>query len=659
MRPNSGPAVLLIVCLLPAVGLAFAAIASMPPLGEPIFSFRAAIQPAGFFLRDFIIYQSVVPRILLAWSAGAGLTIAASLLQHALQNPLASPTTLGINAGAGLSIGLVMLTMPGLVAVDRPLVAMAGAALAITIVLALGRHQNLAPETLAISGLLVTLGFGAAATSLALLQGQALGALAIWGGGTLDQRGWLALQQMLLHALPGVLFAIPMLRTLETMRLDDAGIRNLGVSPAVLRMVTVLLATWISASIVGVVGNIGFVDLAAAASVRLVGARRLWGQLLWGTLIGGTMLWLADSVAQLLSRLGQMAIPAGAVTALAGAPVLILLAARQRAVSPPEAPLNRPTLRQDVPAKAVAILLALLCLIAVSLCFGHGLHGWQWSSGSELRTLLPWRAPRVVGAASAGTCLALAGVLVQALMANQMASPELLGVGPAACLANVILLLLVPDAERHTQLMVGAAGAAATLIFLLVLVRKSSFSPSRIVLLGIGLAGLLGAGVNLAVALKPLDFAVVLSWVAGSTYHTTWRDAEVTFALASAALAVSPLVTHWLRILPLGAATSIAIGVPLSLARLSLLSLAALLSAAGTLMVGPFAFIGLMAPHLARLLGARKPYASLILASLTGATLMVAADFIGRNLLFPYQLPAGAMASFLGTFAAIWLLFRR
>lgn len=657
MRVEGHPWWPILLCLLPAFALSLVFLAEVEPLGQALHALGA---PRPFSLPDLIIHDGFLPRMITAWVAGAGLACAATLLQHALRNPLASPTTLGISAGAGLMVAVGLLTAPALIAVARPLVALAGALVATSAVLLLARRQRLSPESLAIAGLLITLGCGAGTTCLALLQGQALGALAIWGGGSLDQRGWFTLRQILLYGGPALLLVLPLLRPLEIMQLADTGVRSLGLSPGKLRFAALLLSAWLAAAVVGGVGTIGFVGLAAGAIARLSGTTRLRAQLPWAMALGGAMLWLADEVAQLLGRLGEMPLPTGAVTALIGAPLLVLLTRRIGRFVPPTAEVRPAKKRpQHMEALLVGLALFLVLLVVASSCLGHGPKGWAWASGENLRALWPWRGPRILGALGAGICLALAGVLVQRLTDNPMASPELIGVGPAAAIAGVGLLLYDPAAGRGLQLLVGGAGALAALLVLLALVGRQGFSPSRLVLLGIGLTALLGAGLNLAVALMPLHLGLLLAWVAGSTYHVTGQNAWITLGVAGVGLACALCAWRWLDILPLGEGTARALGLGLRGARFLLVLLAAGLSAAGTLMVGPFAFIGVMAPHCARLAGAQRPVPLLLLSALMGAMLMVVADFLGRNLLFPYQLPAGTMASAFGMLAMAGLLFRR
>ena len=111
--------------------------------------------------------------------------------------------------------------------------------------------------------------------------------------------------------------------------------------------------------------------------------------------------------------------------------------------------------------------------------------------------------------------------------------------------------------------------------------------------------------------------------------------------------------------MPLGAERTRALGISLGGSRLLLLLLTAVMTAAATLVVGPLSFVGLIAPHMARLLGAQRPVAQLLLSALLGGTLLVLADWLGRNLVFPWQIPAGMFATFIGGPYFMWLLARK
>ncbi|MFC2540079.1 iron chelate uptake ABC transporter family permease subunit [Neisseria sicca] len=105
---------------------------------------------------------------------------------------------------------------------------------------------------------------------------------------------------------------------------------------------------------------------------------------------------------------------------------------------------------------------------------------------------------------------------------------------------------------------------------------------------------------------------------------------------------------RWLGLLSLNVDVAQSTGVNVSLARMVLIASSAALTAAATLLIGPLSFVGLLAPHLARMLGARLPGQQLAAAALIGASVMMTADWLGRQVMFPYEVPAGMMATLIG-----------
>ncbi|MNV45236.1 Iron(3+)-hydroxamate import system permease protein FhuB [compost metagenome] len=148
----------------------------------------------------------------------------------------------------------------------------------------------------------------------------------------------------------------------------------------------------------------------------------------------------------------------------------------------------------------------------------------------------------------------------------------------------------------------------------------------------------------------------LLTWISGSTYSVTPEQAVRTAAIAALLIALAPLCRRWLSILPLGSATARSVGIALTPVRVVILLLAATLTAMATLTVGPLSFIGLMAPHMARMLGFRRALPQMVIAALLGGLLMVFADWCGRMVMFPYQIPAGLLATFIGAPYFVYLL---
>ncbi len=599
------------------------------------------------------------PRLAMALLAGGGLALAGVLMQQVLRNPLAAPTTLGVASGANLALMAATLMAPGLLGLGREWVALAGGGLAMGLVLALAWRRGLAPVVVVLGGLVVNLYFGALSMVLLLFHQEELKGLLIWGAGSLAQNGWQDAAFLAPRLALGALAAVWLLRPLAVLELDEAGARSLGVSLKHLRLAGLGLAIFLTGCVVSVVGVIGFIGLAAPNIVRLAGARHLGARLAWSTLLGALLLATTDLLLQRVSGSLPTLIPTGATTAALGAPLLLWLIPRLRlgGEAPPREARAIGT-RHPAPGRlATWLALGLAGLAVVALLAGQAGTGWQWAAPTDW-ALLQWRLPRALAAAGCGVMLAIAGTLIQRLTANPMASPEVLGISGGSAIALMGAIFLLPAPSNLTLVAAGTLGALVTLAVLVGLNRRSGFQPERLLLTGVAITALFDAVRAVVLAGGDPRGQQVIAWLSGSTYYVDLTSAlVVTAAALLLALAAAPL-TRWLDILPLGGPSATALGLPLARARLVLLLLVALLTAGATLVVGPLSFVGLLAPHLARLLGFSRAGAHLLGAALAGALLMVLADWLGRQLLFPEEIPAGLVASLLGGAYFMWGLRR-
>ena len=619
----------------------------------------AALAPDTSDMHQLIVHFSWLPRLCMALLCGATLALAGVLMQQVLRNPLASPTTLGVASGAQLGLLIATLWAPWALELGREWVALAGGGLATLLVFALAWRRGLAPLTLILAGLVVTLYLSALNIALMLVQQQDLNAVFIWGSGSLSQNSWSGIQLLLPRLAVGLLLVLPLLRPLALLELDDSGVKSLGVPLRFLRFTTLLLAVYLTACTVSVVGVIGFIGLAAPALVRLLGARTLPQRLLWAALLGALLLCVTDLAIQRLAGALAELVPTGAATALLGAPLLLWLLPRLRLPGgQPRGDEGQVFSRHPAPfQRLLPLLFMLMSALLLALSLGQGVHGWDWNLGDS--ALLEWRWPRVMAAASAGCMLALAGCLIQRLTGNPMASPEVLGISAGAALGLIALLFLLPYSGPLAQLALGGLGAGVTLLLLLGLSRRSGFAPERVLLIGISITALFDALQVILLAGGDPRGQNLLGWMSGSTYFVGPQMALWVMSCSLLLLAIALPFGRWLELLPLGDGTPRALGVPLGRSRFALLLLAALLTAGATLIVGPLSFIGLLAPHLARLLGLARAVPQLLGAALLGALVMVLADWLGRTVLFPAQLPAGLLASLLGGAYFMLCLYRR
>lgn len=611
-------------------------------------------------ISQMLFHYSSLPRLAIALLVGAGLGLVGVLFQQVLRNPLAEPTTLGVASGAQLGVTVATLwALPGGFETQQ-FAALIGAAIVGLLVFGVAWGKRLSPVTLILAGLVVSLYCGAVNQLLAIFHHDQLQNMFLWSTGSLNQTDWSIVSGLWPRLVGGLLLTLLLLRPLTLMGLDDGVARNLGLALSMVRLATLALAISLSALLVNAVGIIGFIGLFAPLLAKMLGARRLVARLLLAPLIGALILWLSDQAVVWLTGAWRE-ISTGTVTALIGAPLLLWLLPRLRTVGAPalNAGDNVPSERQRV-GWWVLITGGLLALVIVTaLTLGRDAQGWNWVNGEMFYDLLPWRWPRMLAALSAGMMLAVAGCVIQRLTGNAMASPEVLGISSGAAFGVVVMLFMVPGDAFGWLFPAGSLGAAVTLLVIMIAAGRGGFSPQRMLLAGMALSTAFTMLLMLLMASGDPRMAGILTWISGSTYNVTGDQAVKTLILMLVLLALTPLCRRWLMILPLGGATARAVGMALTPSRFALLLLAATLTAAATLTVGPLSFVGLMAPHIARMLGFRRAMPQLIMAALLGGMLMVLADWCGRMVLFPDQIPAGLLATFIGAPYFVYLLRRQ
>ncbi|WAJ28748.1 Fe(3+)-hydroxamate ABC transporter permease FhuB [Antarcticirhabdus aurantiaca] len=656
LRQPSGPGALALGLL--AATLAAGVLVLLPAVRE----LAGAPPPAAAFDPGrMVLLYSTLPRLVMALLCGAMLGLAGALLQAALGNPLASPTTIGTDAGARLALALAGLFAPALYGWGRDLVALGGAGAATGLVFLLSHRQGFAAVSLVLAGLVVSLYAGALAGLLTLVEDRYLAGLLIWGAGSLSQQSWdpaigLATRAALL--LPLVFLLV---RPLQLVELGEDAARGLGVPAARLRLFAIALAVALAAFVSAAVGVIGFVGLVAPTIARAAGAARVKHRLVWSAVLGGLILLLTDLLVTLLAGPFADFLPTGAVTAVLGSPILLWLLPRvSRREAPPLKPADPERARRRPGRGALAFALLALAAFAAALLLGHGPGGgFGVATGAALDAVLPFRWPRLVGSAGAGALLGLAGLLLQRLTANPMASPEVVGVSAGATFAMVLSVFLIGVAGAASVTAAALLGSLAALLLVLAVARRSGFAPERVLLAGLAVNALLDAVVVVLSATGDPRAIQLLGWLAGFTANVSPGSAVLVAVGAGLLVPLALLLQRWLALLPLGFPPAAALGVPVPAARATLLAMSGLAVALATPVIGPLSFVGLMAPNIVRRLGIQAAGAAILASAACGALVLLVADIAANALAYPLQLPTGLVASLVGAPFLLWLLQSR
>ena len=597
--------------------------------------------------QHLITHLTYLPRLTVALICGFALAVAGCVMQFVLRNPIASPTTLGVAAGAELGMVLGILLIPANLTIPGFIPAFIGGCLATGLVFALSSARGFSPLHMVLAGMVVSLFLGSLNTMLLMLHEQQLTSIFVWGAGVLNQNDWSSVQVLIpLVSIPTLLLLI-FQRPLSALQFGDNVATSLGVNIKQIKLLCLSLAIFITAAVVSEVGLIGFVGIVAPAIARLMGVRALAKQILVSGLVGSLILLIVDLVIQPFSGVGGELLPTGAMTALLGAPFLLWLLQRTKLQSDLKNRSEHVECYKLVDTRKVLVTMFLLLVVicTVALTFGKNQFGWSVEFHQSLFEL---RLPRVLVALLAGVGLAFAGTIIQRISNNPMASPEVLGISSGAALALVLGTLFGTTVGREEQMLLGTLGATSVTALVWFMGRKHNFAPTQTLLTGIALSAGLDALLRIAMSSGNENATSLLTWLSGSTYLVANQDVMLLAIGVAIVGAVALSLNRWIELINLGDVTTSSLGMNTTLVRLALLLLVAALTTLCTIVIGPLSFIGLLAPHMARSLHQYRVIPQMLTAALLGAIIMVAADWIGRTLWFPWQFPAGLLASLLG-----------
>lgn len=276
-----------------------------------------------------------------------------------------------------------------------------------------------------------------------------------------------------------------------------------------------------------------------------------------------------------------------------------------------------------------------------------------------------FRLPRIITAVLVGMSLAVAGSILQGIIRNPLASPDIIGITGGAAVAVVGFLAIFSDANHSLTVSIKwlplAAFLGATCIALLVyfLSWKNGVSPIRLVLIGIGIAALTQAITTTLMIIGPIYRASQATmWITGTVYGASWSNVKILAPWALVLLVISFVLARKLNVQELGDDLAKGVGSSVQKERFILLLISTALTGGAVAFAGGVGFVGLMAPHIARKIVGSAFGALLPISALVGGLLVLVADLIGRTMFSPLEVPAGVFTAAIGAPFFIYLLYK-
>jgi iron complex transport system permease protein len=270
-----------------------------------------------------------------------------------------------------------------------------------------------------------------------------------------------------------------------------------------------------------------------------------------------------------------------------------------------------------------------------------------------------FRLPRALTALLVGASLAVAGAILQGLIQNPLASPDVIGITGGASAAAVAFIVLF-ESVSITWLPVAAFLGATLITFLIYgLAWKKGVTPLRFVLIGVGIDAAMHALTTLLLVISPTQHAAKAKiWLTGSVYGTNWDDVSTLFIWMLVLFPFTFVYARTINVQQLGDEIATGVGSPVQRHRFFLLLISAGLAGAAIAIGGAMTFVGLLAPHIARKLVGPSFGGLLPITALIGALMVMLADLIARTAFLPLDLPAGIFTSLIGAPFFMYLLYK-
>lgn len=272
-------------------------------------------------------------------------------------------------------------------------------------------------------------------------------------------------------------------------------------------------------------------------------------------------------------------------------------------------------------------------------------------------TLMEYRLPRAVLAILLGSALAISGVLVQSVVRNPLASPDILGINNAAGLVAVSVLMFLPNLAFYWMPIFAFLGGVLSFVILWI-VCGFNFRPIKMAIIGVALSALWAAISHYLMLTNPVEINTAMLWLTGSLWGRSWSYLNVVLPWLVVLLPLPFIFCRDLDTLGLGENKASTLGVTVNKVQISVLVLAVALSTTAVAICGPIAFLGLVAPHLARRLVGGRHRTLLPAALIIGALLLQLSDILARVIDPPTELPAGILTAIIGAPYFFYLLMR-
>lgn len=317
-------------------------------------------------------------------------------------------------------------------------------------------------------------------------------------------------------------------------------------------------------------------------------------------------------------------------------------------------------IKQKNSMRYIIVVMLLVISIIFSLCIGsvliNPIHAVIGFFTHDDFILNEYRIPRTLLGLVIGSSLAISGAVIQGVIRNPLASPDVIGITKGASLAAVLILMIFPSAPLFVLPVGSFIGALIISLILSILIFKFDIKGSKLALIGLAISAICTAIVQFLLIRNPLDANNALIWLTGSLYGHNISNFYSVLPWFMITVPLVLLLCYQLDILNLGDHVAIALGARAKFLKMILLVLAVMLAGASIAVVGGISFLGLIAPHIARQLVGHKNLHVIVMSGLIGAILLTFGDGLARGIQPPLDIPVGVVIAIIGAPYFLFLL---
>lgn len=317
-------------------------------------------------------------------------------------------------------------------------------------------------------------------------------------------------------------------------------------------------------------------------------------------------------------------------------------------------------IKQKNSMRYIIVVMLLVISIIFSLCIGsvliNPIHVVVGFFTHDDFILNEYRIPRTLLGLVIGSSLAISGAVIQGVIRNPLASPDVIGITKGASLAAVLILMIFPSAPLFVLPVGSFIGALIISLILSILISKFDIKGSKLALIGLAIGAICIAIVQFLLIRNPLDANNALIWLTGSLYGHNISNFYSVLPWFMITVPLVLLLCYQLDILNLGDHVAIALGARAKFLKMILLVLAVMLAGASIAVVGGISFLGLIAPHIARQLVGHKNLHVIVMSGLIGAILLTFGDGLARGIQPPLDIPVGVVIAIIGAPYFLFLL---